>query len=367
MSIYVFADTCSYDSGSCRHDINFQYFNDNLLSYYLTSFNQHTQSEIEIFSFQIVSSGEDCSTILEIEYELNFFSPEVNFENFEKFYNGILNFSTKDGVQYFNNLNFNIGSFQGNLNIDYDIDLVSYMAQSGKLPNGTYLFDINVSHDQSLVCSFSKVKEIKRPIKLDLISPGSLFSDMTRSSIIYETNPFFLWDSDFCNECNYGIRIAEYDFHIHGSSQEALFDNSILPIDQTLEFYDLPSNSISFQPSIESLLNLEVGKHYVWQVKRSFDTTLDQHVQFSPIFIFEIRTPTKKQLNFSDPYLSLIQNLIGDEDFKLLFSAGGELERFITNGNSVWINDNEVNIDVLYLLVDKLYRDEIKIEEYYIE
>ena len=367
MSIYVFADTCSYDSGRCRHDINFQYFNDNLLSYYLTSFNQHTQSEIEIFSFQIVSSGEDCSTILEIEYELNFFSPEVNFENFEKFYNGILNFSTKDGVQYFNNLNFNIGSFQGNLNIDYDIDLVSYMAQSGKLPNGTYLFDINVSHNQSLVCSFSKVKEIKRPIKLDLISPGSLFSDMTRSSIIYETNPFFLWDSDFCNECNYGIRIAEYDFHIHGSSQEALFDNSILPSDQTLEFYDLPSNSISFQPSIESLLNLEVGKHYVWQVKRSFDTTLDQHDEFSPIFIFEIRTPTKKQLNFSDPYLSLIQNLIGDEDFKLLFSAGGELERFITNGNSVWINDNEVNIDVLYLLVDKLYRDEIKIEEYYIE
>ena len=32
MSIYVFADTCSYDSGRCRHDINFQYFNDNLLS-----------------------------------------------------------------------------------------------------------------------------------------------------------------------------------------------------------------------------------------------------------------------------------------------------------------------------------------------
>ena len=101
MSIYVFADTCSYDLGSCRHDINFQYFNDNLLSYYLTSFNKHTQSEIEIFSFQIVSSGQDCSTILEIEYELNFFSPEVNFENFEKFYNGILNFSTKEGVQYF--------------------------------------------------------------------------------------------------------------------------------------------------------------------------------------------------------------------------------------------------------------------------
>ena len=367
MSIYAFADTCSYDSDGCRHDINFQYFNDNLLSYYLTSFNQHTQSETEFFSFQIISSGEDCNTTLEIEYELNLFSPEVNFENFEKFYNGILNFPIKEGVQYFNNLNFNIGSFQGNLNIDYDRDLVSYMGQSGKMPNGQYLFNINISHEQSLACSFSKVKEIKRPIKLDLISPGSLFSDMKRSSIIYETNPFFIWDSDFCNECNYGIRIAEYDFNIHGSSQEALFDNSILPIDQTLEFYDLPSNSISFQPSIESLLKLEVGKYYVWQVKRSFATTLDQQDEFSPIFIFEIRTPTKKQLNFSDPYLSLIQNLIGDEDFKLLFSAGGELERFITNGKSVWINDNEVNIDVLYLLVDKLYRDEIKIEKYHIE
>ena len=83
MPIYVFAETCSYDSGGCMHNINFQYFNDNLLAYYLTSFNEHTQSETEIFSFQIISSGEDCSTTLEIEYELNFFSPEVNFESFE--------------------------------------------------------------------------------------------------------------------------------------------------------------------------------------------------------------------------------------------------------------------------------------------
>ena len=115
------------------------------------------------------------------------------------------------------------------------------------------------------------------------------------------------------------------------------------------------------------MLNFEIGKYYVWQIKRYYQTTLDERADYSPIFIFEIRPSTKKQIDFSDPYLSLIHDIIGKDDFNLLFGTGGELDRFVTEGESVWINDKEVHIDILFLLVDKLKKGEIKIESYEIK
>jgi len=201
---------------------------------------------------------------------------------------------------------------------------------------------------------------------LELISPGGLFSDIN-TSIIYETNPIFLWYSDYCNECNYAIRISEYDPDIHMSLQEAFIDNLILPNNRSHKYHDLPSNSISFQSSIDALLNLEIGKYYVWQIKRSYATSFEIQNDYSPIYIFEIRTPTKKQVDFSDPYLLLIQDLIGKDDFNLLFSSGGELERFITSGASVWLNEEELHIDFLHLLVNDLINGNIQIQAYEIK
>ena len=63
--------------------------------------------------------------------------------------------------------------------------------------------------NQQKTCLFNNLKEINRPITLELIYPGSIFSDMaTTISIIYNTNPQFLWYSDYCNECNYAIRCS---------------------------------------------------------------------------------------------------------------------------------------------------------------
>ena len=63
----------------------------------------------------------------------------------------------------------------------------------------------------------------------------------------------------------------------------------------------------------------------------------------------------------------MIHDLIGKDDFDILFSTGGDLERFITNGESVIINDKETHIDILHLLVDKYNKGEIKIESYHVK
>ena len=369
ITIFAFSEECTYESNDCEYKVDLQNFNENILTYYFTSFSNQEQSLLDVFSFQIVTTGQNCNIPLKANYAIQIFSPEVRIENFEHFYNAELEINVEEGFQYFTNADFAIDPRLNSIVSNYDEALIEYISQSGKLPNGQYRFIISIDFDnQQKTCVFNNLKEINRPIALELISPGSIFSDMeTTTSIIYNTNPQFLWHSDYCNECKYAIRIAEYDHEIYNSPQEALFENLILPNDKRYKFYDLPSNSNSFQSSIDGLLNFEIGKYYVWQIKRYYQTTLDERADYSPIFIFQIRSSTKKQIDFSDPYLSLIHDIIGNDDFNLLFGTGGELDRFVTEGESVWINDKEVHIDILFLLVDKLKKGEIKIESYEIK
>ena len=49
-----------------------------------------------------------------------------------------------------------------------------------------------------------------------------------------------------------------------------------------------------------------------------------------------------------------IESIIGEEQFYLWFSPGGELERFTTIGDVIWINDEEIHIEGLYSLLTKI-------------
>jgi len=360
---FSFAEECIYNTGDCSYDIKQQYFNENILTYYLSFFDDNNlQSQTKLFSYQVQSLGNDCNAILNIEYTLQIFSPEIGFDGYENFYNGIAQVSVDVGTQYFSNSDFNIGSFQAFTNSSYNEDLVSYLSQSGKLPNGQYLFQINIKKDDLEVCTFSNNIDINRPITLNLISPGDIFSDIS-SSIVYNTSPLFTWYSDYCNNCNYSIRVSEYNPDFHNSIHEALVESSILPVNQSMEYHELSANTFIYQSAIDGLMELEIGKFYVWQIRRSFNTTSETHYDYSQVYVFEIKVPTKDQIDFSDPYLSLIQTLIGEEKFHLLFSVGGELERFITSGESVWINDKEIHIDILHSLVNEYNHGIIQIED----
>ena len=63
----------------------------------------------------------------------------------------------------------------------------------------------------------------------------------------------------------------------------------------------------------------------------------------------------------------MLQSLIGNEQFNLLFSSGGELERFVIAGESIWINNKELHIDALYSLVSELNQGKITIEKIQIQ
>ena len=196
---------------------------------------------------------------------------------------------------------------------------------------------------------------------LELLSPGGTLAEWTHT-YTYSTVPLFTWYSDFCSECTFGIRVCEYNKNEHSSLNNALDDLSLLPFNQANKYHEPLMNPFSFQYPTDGHLDLEVGKHYVWQIRRSYETTLEPHHDYSPIYIFEVRSPTEKQLDFTDPYLSMIQSLVGKKQFNLWFSSGGELERFDIAGESIWINDVELPIDALYSLVSELYQGKITID-----
>ena len=121
--MFLFADECIYNTGNCSYNIKQQYFNENILTYYLSYFDEHnSQSQAEIFSYQVQSLGNNCNAILNMEYTLQIFSPEIGFEGFEKFYSVVAEVLVDVGTQYFNNSNFSIGSNNELSNSIYDDD-----------------------------------------------------------------------------------------------------------------------------------------------------------------------------------------------------------------------------------------------------
>ena len=356
-------------SQECTYEVNKINFNEQILTFYLDSFDRNNlQSQLELFTYAIIPAPV-CSeeTVLTIDYTFKIYSPEIGLTSYETFYKGETEITINTDVQYFRNTDFSFVSGPTVINNPQIQKIISYIGLSGKLPNGNYLFQFDLKNGSGdELDTKSESLEINRPLALELLSPGGTFSELT-NSFTYSTVPLFTWYSDFCGQCTYGIRVCEYNQDEHSSLQNALADWSLLPYDQSIEYHELPWNSFAFQFPAEGHMNLEAGKHYVWQIRRSYKTTLDPHHDYSPINIFEVRSSTQKKLDITDPYLSVIQLLLGIDQFNLWFSTGGELERFVTSGESIWVNGEEMHIDALYSLVSELNQGKITLEKFQIK
>ena len=181
-------------------------------------------------------------------------------------------------------------------------------------------------------------------------------------SYTHSSEPLFTWYSDYCQNCEFAIRVCEYNQDDHESLEDAMSTWSLVPIDQLEKYHKVGWNTQSYQYPSVGHINLEIGKYYLWQIRRSFNTTLGIHYDYSSINVFEVRAPNKLQMDYSDPYLSVLESIIGEEQFYLWFSPGGELERFTTTGDVIWINDEEIHIEGLYSLLTDINQGKISVK-----
>ena len=356
--LYFFLFTWLY-SRDCTCCITEIFFNENILSYHISMLDANIEGSHSVI-YQYGLNIEDCSENLSINVEYKIYAPEIDITTFETFYKGSIKINNESLLSYFTNNEIKPNSgpnFAGNQKME---TLISYISQTGKLPNGKYFFHFTLQSDTPLF-TVSKIIDVQVPVTLELLSPGGSLSDLS-NSYTYSTVPLFMWYSDYCPKCEYAIRVCEYDQDVHKSLEDALSDWSLVPMNQSQEYFPLDWNTNSFQYPSVGHIDLETGKYYLWQIRRSFNTTLEAHHDYSSINVFEVRKPDKVQMDYSDPYLSVLESIIGEEQFYLWFSPGGELERFTTTGDVIWINDEEIHIEGLYYLLTELNQGKISIE-----
>ena len=338
----------------CSCCLTEQYFNENIVSYPFSFIDAGTNS-IQPVLYQYEINTDNCSSLnLSITVEYKIFSPIIGISSYETFYTGKIVLDSPLPQKYFTNNDIQSESgptISGNAKME---SFTSYLSKSGKLPDGKYLIHFTLeSNDEPIFIVSPKIIEIQSPVTLELLSPGGSLSDLS-NSYTFSTIPLFTWYSDYCSSCEYAIRVCEYNQNEHESLEDALVDWSLVPMDQTQDYYPLGWNASSFQYPSVGHIDLQVEKYYVWQIRRSFNTAIDIHHDFSSINIFEVRSPNKLQLDYSDPYLAIIESIIGTDQFYLLFSPGGELERFTTAENEILINNNEIHIEVLHSILSEI-------------
>ena len=291
-------------------------FNENNIStFYLSSFDMVTgATDIELFRYRIKVLNNQLLENDDLELRLNFSmtvtSPMIGYNNATEILSGFVKISDIKEDIIFDNTDLNINTTRIGSSI-FSVDILNQpdnetiqsianaVLQMGRLPNGEYNFDVDLIYDGVLQQSLTRPVEIYFPVFLELVSPGGSSLADTLENSIFTTYPVFQWESDYCPTCIYGIRVSEYNPILHSSFSEAINDISNLPISQSADYYDIGTNISTFQFPLSGGIDLLVGKLYVWQVARSFETTLGTNLTKSNINLFKIKSVSVNVLFFN--------------------------------------------------------------------
>jgi len=225
---------------------------------------------------------------------------------------------------------------------------------TNKLPAGQYSFNFTVYNEsEGGSASINREINISSPTSLQLLGPGSNSESSADFEQIFTKYPVFQWESENCSSCSYRIRICAYDRSMHSSPLSALQDESALPFPDDGGYFDLGANinTFSYDPSYAGL-ELEFGRSYVWQIVKEFGTTSGSAEVKSEIYAFTVTDPSGGNIGTgipSDPVSNSLKSLIGESRFLQLFSSGGDLNGFMSNGR-VTLNGNTISVGELEMI-----------------
>ncbi len=256
-------------------------------------------------------------------------------------------------------------------------DMQSLIIQSGRLPDGTYRLELVINNLTNPSGSVRKEETIisAHPVSLELISPGGPFAEIQNQTIM-TTYPFFQWQSDLCPICSYRIRVARFIPDEHSSAEDAIEDQTVLPIEQALGWYPekdadgkfLPTTSFPYPQS--GAVDLEPGNISGWQVQKIIPTSEGDEFTNSFIYAFMI---VDQQAGY-DPIKEAVRTVLGDERYEQLFSVGGELMGFVGDEESISISGSinaggveleagSINVNALLQIARLIEQGEISVTE----
>ena len=376
---FLFAqDDCNLNTFTIQEE----FFNDEIVAFYLGAIDINTgYSNMLLFDYSISTEDQNCyngQETLFLHLNIAIYSPQLGFNEFEEFLKSTFKLSQISSELRFRNtdINFDTNSITGaqferleytlgGNSTDNDVQtIINLIMQSGKIPNGSYIFDaILTDESDEEISRVSKQIDVYEPQYINVISPGGSLYD-TLSTVVYNPYPIFSWESDNCtsSNCNLGIRVCEFDPKDHSTLADAMESNSLLPISQSDYFFRLDSTATSFQYPILGAESLAEGKYYVWQLKRSYQTTVGQESLYSDIFVFKLHSFQGKTVTNSIN-LEVIKGILGEDQYRSFFGSNGELTSYISEISLITLDGEEIPITQLYEILSKVEQSQINILE----
>ena len=361
----------------CDVSIRENFFNENIIGFYLSSIDLESgESTTLLFDYSIDLCGDDNPSELFINFDIDMFIPSFSDDNMD-LTQGIARLydipSTLSAISFRNtDLNKDTSELTGGTKFDLqsaDISITDSQIEEisdlflsqGRAPNGIYTFTFTISNsDGDEFDSISKKVEVFVPSFLDLITPGTSDISDSTSNVVMMTNPIFQWNSDYCNKCDFFIRVSEFRVNDHSSLEEALDDYSVLPLNE--DYFPLAQNTNSFQYPNSGVGELYPGKMYVWQIRRSYETSNGTNEEFSPIHLFKIQSLDVSESEVSvDANLENLKLLIGSDAYDTFFNEDGSLSGYNKLGPTITINNQSLSINYLLDLINKKNNGQIKI------
>ena len=225
---------------------------------------------------------------------------------------------------------------------------------AGKLFAGTYTFKIEVfsgsnTNDLKLTDTKSYSTIIESLSYINLESPGGEVADTTLTEI-YTTFPLFMWNPPIsCLNCESEIRISKFDQTRHLSVEDAIDDDSIIPLDG--EWHQL-GNVSSFQYPVSNDRPLIHNSIYAWQVRiKIYSTQGDEYIS-SPIWAFKIGRYADSYFDHEEkhPLLDILREAMTEEKYKIYFGQNASLEEFLPTGNFMINGELKEESDIVFYL-----------------
>ena len=320
-------------------------------TYYISSFDPSTgATDVQIFRYTLSESDGNYPVNLSIWFRASVLSPslginspttiiEVETETIDLQYDIVLdNRDISSEATTIYDMAGNDYILEGDVIESLDPSQVDAILQSilasGKIADGEYTFEIKIKSGISgqTLASDSKTIFVQSPVSISLEYPGGTLSD-TLDNVLYSTFPIFQWYSQSCAGCETFIRVTEFNSEVHSSLEEAMDDQRVLPFDQSEEWY-LIDNVNSFQYPFSGAYPLEEGKVYGWQIMITLPTTIGQEEMASAINAFKIGSAGTVENTdmFTNPFLMVLQEVLGDDQFNAFFGSGNMLQGYNPTG-----------------------------------
>jgi hypothetical protein len=257
-----------------------------------------------MLSVQIVSDRFPATPIVEAITQLSVLSGERRSLTYDDFRRGLVNYNSQA--------------------VD---ELTNAILQTGRLPDGTYTFNVTIfDNQQPNVPQDSDVEtlDISNPTTLDLISPG-VPVNRGECPALFGQLPQFKWDS---NANRFLITVCEA-LPANSSPEDVMQNQPRLQriLQRDVDFLGSPS---FIYPSGD--LPLEYGKTYYWQIHAIVDSPSGEARLPGEIWCFRISSHTNPGGGLM---LQQLLNLLGSNEIEALFEEGGPLHGYTLTGEVV--------------------------------